>query len=429
MRNDKKQVYMSIGAEFIHGGIIAIIEKAAELGELTVGVLTDEVIMTYRGYPVLTYEERSKIISSIKGVSKVIRKDTLSYDAVLQELHPDYIVHGTRWFGNTREQVLNAIQKFGGELIEFPYTENAEYELFDMTLDRIRSMPEARRGKLRRALALSKRPLRVMEAHNGITGLIVENARAEVDDEVRQFDAMWISSLCDSTAKGKPDIELVDTTSRENTINEILEVTTKPIILDGDTGGQTEHFVYRVRTLERMGVSAIIIEDKTGLKKNSLFGTQVEQLQDSVEHFCAKIAAGKKAQTTADFMIIARIESLILEQGIEDALTRAMAYVAAGADGIMIHSKSNEPTEVLEFCKRFREQDASTPIVAVPTTYCQITETELGTAGVNIIIYANQLIRSAVPAMNATAKSILENGRALEAEAQCMSIKDILSLI
>ncbi len=425
----EKQVFLSIGAEFIHGGHIAIIEKAAQLGELTVGVLSDEAIMSYRGYPILTFEERSRVINSIKGVSKVVKKDTLSYDKIVEELRPDYIVHSDRWRGKTKEKIIELLDKYGGELIEFPYTEKSEFEMFDNQAEQLRFMPETRRGKLRRALQLRQRPLRVMEAHNGITGLIVEKARVENDDEIRQFDAMWISSLCDSTAKGKPDIELVDMTSRMNTINEIMEVTTKPIILDGDTGGLIEHFVYNVKTLERMGVSAIIIEDKVGLKKNSLFGTDVEQQQDTIEHFCAKIRAGKEAQTTKEFMIIARIESLILKQGMEDALKRAYAYVEAGADGIMIHSKEKEPDEVIEFCGKFREKYDDVPLVVVPTTYNRITEEELGKCGVSIIIHANHLIRSAFPAMNEVAHTILRNGRSYEASEMCMPIKEILTLI
>ncbi len=425
----EKTVFLSIGAEFIHGGHIAIIEKAAELGELTVGVLSDEVLMRYKGYPILTYEERCKVVSHIKGVSKVIKKDSLGYEKVIEELRPDYVVHSDRWRSRTKERIQQVLKKYGGELIEFPYTEKNEYEIFDMRTSRMRHMPEARRGKLRRALQLLDRPLRVLEAHNGLTGLIAEKSYVEKGEEIRQFDAMWVSSLCDSTAKGKPDIELVDMTSRENTINEIMEVTTKPIILDGDTGGLTEHFVYNIRTLERMGVSAIIIEDKVGLKKNSLFGTEVSQCQDTVEHFCEKIRAGKAAQMTRDFMIISRIESLILKQGMEDALTRAFAYVEAGADGIMIHSKEKEPDEIFEFCERFRERYKEIPLVVVPTTYNQVTEDELGRYGVNIIIYANHLIRSAFPAMNKVAHMILEHERSMEASEYCMPIKEILTLI
>lgn len=425
----RKTVFLSMGAEFIHGGHVAIIEKAAELGELTVGVLSDEAIMSYRGYPILTFEERCEVISHIKGVAKVVKKDSLGYDKIINELHPDYVVHSDRWRGKTKEKIERLLAQYGGELVEFPYTERSEYEVFDMRSAQLRHMPEIRRGMLKRALCLADRPLRVLEAHNGITGLIVEKAKVTSDNEIRQFDAMWVSSLCDSTAKGKPDIELVDMTSRENTINEIMEVTTKPIILDGDTGGLTEHFVYNVKTLERMGVSAIIIEDKVGLKKNSLFGTDVEQQQDSIEHFCHKIRAGKDAQTTSDFMIIARIESLILKQGMEDALARAYAYVEAGADGIMIHSKEKEPDEIFEFCEKFREKYEDIPLVVVPTTYNHVTEEELGKHGVNIVIHANHLIRSAFPAMNNVAHTILENGRSLEASENCMPIKEILTLI
>lgn len=424
-----KKVFLSIGAEFIHGGHIDIIRKAAELGELTVGILADEVMMSYRGYPILTFDERCKIVENIKGVDKVIKKDSLNYERIIKEIRPDYVVHGNRWRGNTKKKLLELLEPYGGELIEFPYTEKKEYEFFDMRLEEMRFMPEIRRGKLKRALQLTNRPLRVLEAHNGLTGLIVEKSRINREGEIRQFDAMWVSSLCDSTVKGKPDIELVDMTSREKTINEIMEVTTKPIILDGDTGGIPEHFFYNVRTLERMGVSAIIIEDKVGLKKNSLYGTEVDQQQDSVENFCHKIRVGKSAQTTNDFMIIARIESLILEQGMEDALIRAYAYVEAGADGIMIHSKKSSANEVIDFCKIFRKKYENIPLVVVPTTYSYITEQELALCGVNIIIYANHLIRSAFPAMNAVAHAILENERALETNEMCMPIKQILNLI
>lgn len=424
-----KSVFLSIGAEFIHGGHISIIEKAASLGELTVGILSDEAIMSYRGYPVLTYEERCKVIGSIKGVEHVVKKDSLGYEKIIADIRPDIVVHGDNWNSKTREKLISMLAEYGGELVELPYSKNAEYEYFDKKADQMRYMPEIRRGKLRKALALANRPLRVMEAHNGITGLIVENAMVEAEEGIKQFDAMWVSSLCDSTAKGKPDIELVDTTSRENTINEIMEVTTKPIILDGDTGGLIEHFVYKVKTLERMGVSAIIIEDKVGLKKNSLFGTDVQQNQDTIEHFCEKIRAGKEAQMTNDFMIIARIESLILEQGIDDAINRAFAYVEAGADGIMIHSKKKDPSEVFEFCRRFRERYEDIPLISVPTTYNHVTEEELGEHGINIVIHANQLIRSAFPAMNKVAHTILECGRSLETDEMCMPIKEILTLI
>ena len=425
----KKTVFLSIGAEFIHGGHIAIIEKAAQLGELTVGVLSDEAIMSYRGYPILTFEERCKIIQHIKGVDKVVKKETLSYDKLIRELKPDYVVHGDRWRGKTKEKIIGLLKEYGGELIELPYTDKKEYEIFDMRAEQLRNMPEVRRGKLRRALQLANRPLRVLKAHNGITGLIVEKASIEKTDEIKQFDAMWVSSLCDSTAKGKPDIELVDMTSRENTINEIMEVTTKPIILDGDTGGLIEHFVYNVKTLERMGVSAIIIEDKIGLKKNSLFGTDAEQQQDSIEHFCQKIREGKAAQRTSDFMIIARIESLILDRGMEDALKRAVSYVKAGADGIMIHSKKKDGAEIKEFCGAFRKEYKDIPLIVVPTTYNHITEKELGEYGINVIIHANHLIRSAFPVMNKVAHMILENERSLEASELCMPIKEILTLI
>ena len=426
-----KQVYICFSTDIIHNGHLSILKKAAELGEVTVGILTDEVVASYKHYPLIPLDERVAMFDSLKYVSRVVVQETLDYTDVLMRLRPDIVVHGDDWLvgyqANIRQRVIDVLKGWGGELIEFPYTHTPTEETLS-TLDALLSLPETRRSRLRKMLAY-KPCLSVCEAHNGITGLIVEKTAVETPEGRRQFDAMWVSSLCDSTAKGKPDIELVDMTSRLRTLEEIMEVTTKPIILDGDTGGLVEHFVYNVQTLERMGISAIIIEDKKGLKKNSLFGAGVGQVQDSIEDFCHKIASGKAAQKTRDFMIIARCESLILEQGLEDALERCHAYVRAGADGIMIHSRAKTPDEVYAFCDAFRRDDPKTPIVVVPTTYNGATEAELADHGVNVVIHANHLIRSAFPAMQATARSILENGRSREADQLCMSIKEILTLL
>ncbi len=433
MNEKKKTVYLCMSTDVLHGGHIEVIRKAAELGDLTVGVLTDEVVATYKRYPMLSCEERMKIVSGIKGVCRVVKQDEISYQKPLKEFQPDYIVHGDDWRTGfqapVREECIRLLKTYGGELIEFPYSQNSEYEALEAAVRARLSIPDYRRGRLKHLLE-EKGFVTCIEAHNGITGLIAETACVPEQGKVRQFDGMWVSSLCDSTAKGKPDIELVDFSSRMATINDIMEVTTKPIILDGDTGGLTEHFVYTVRSLERIGVSAIIIEDKVGLKKNSLFGTDVEQTQDGIENFCEKIRAGKAAQKTKDFLIIARIESLILEKGIDDALDRARAYVKAGADGIMIHSRRKSPEEIFAFVDCFRSENRHSNLVVVPTSFNSVTEEEFKARGVNVVIYANHLIRSSFPAMKKTAEAILKNHRAKEAdETYCMPIKEILSLI
>ncbi len=426
-----KRVYACFSTDIIHCGHLNIMKKAAELGELTVGVLTDEVIASYKRYPLIPLEERIEMFDSIRSVSKVVVQDSLEYDKILEELKPDIVVHGDNWRtgyqAEVRGRVITQLEQWGGTLVEFPYTQTPTEETMTH-LDKVLSMPENRRSRLKKLLNY-KPCLSIIEAHSGLSGLIAEKTRVETARGVREFDAMWVSSLCDSTVKGKPDIELVDMTSRIHTIEEIMDVTTKPIILDGDTGGLVEHFVFNIRTLERMGVSAIIIEDKVGLKKNSLFGTQAAQTQADISEFCEKIRAGKNGLKTNDFMIIARCESLILNKGMEDALERCFAYVKAGADGIMIHSCQKQPDEVLEFCRRFREVNKNTPIVVVPTTYNSITDDELAQHGVNIVIHANHLIRSMFPAMQNTAEQILQYGRSLEASANCMPIKQILTLI
>lgn len=430
---EKKRVFMCMSTDVVHGGHIEIINQAAELGELTVGVLTDEVVSAYKRYPLLSCEERMKIVAGLKGVAHVIKQTDISYREPLKTLRPDYVVHGDDWrigFQKpVREECIRLLEEYGGKLVEFPYSRSEQYDQLESAARSQLSIPDIRRGRLRRLIE-QKGMAVCMEAHTGLTGLIAEKTTVMEQGTIRQFDGMWISSLCDSTIKGKPDTELVDFSSRLNTINDIMEVTTKPIILDGDTGGLTEHFVYMIRSLERVGVSAVMIEDKTGLKKNSLFGMEVAQEQDSVENFCHKIAEGKRAQKTKDFMLIARIESLILEKGMEDALARARAYAAAGADGVMIHSRRKDPDEVFEFIRRFRTENRHTLLVVVPTSYNSVYEEEFKERGVNVVIYANHLIRSSYPAMCQTAESILRCHRAKEADEQyCMSIKNILTLI
>ena len=427
-----KKVYTCFCTDIIHEGHLNIIEKAAKLGEVTVGVLTNSEMIRYNRFPTKSTTERVEMVRKLSGVDDVIIQNTIMYDEIINDLKPDYVIHGDNWNDSgmqlIKENIQTLLGKYGGELVEVPYTYSPVIQKIDKQMREKLAMPEFRRGRLRKLLNWIP-VVKTIEVHSGLTGLIAEKTIVANSEAIDQFDAMWISSLCDSTDKGKPDIELVDMTSRFRTINDVMEVTTKPIIFDGDTGGMTEHFVYTVRSLERMGVSAVIIEDKTGLKKNSLLGTEVVQQQDSIENFCAKISAGKRIQLSDDFMIIARIESLILEKGMDDALKRAFAYCDADADGIMIHSRKKSPTEVLEFCDEFRKKDKNTPIVVVPTSYNSITEGELATHGVNIVIYANQLMRAAFPAMQATAEEILRYHRAQEADIKLMPFKEIITLI
>lgn len=428
-----KTVYTCFSTDVIHDGHLNIIKEAQKYGRVVVGCLSDKASVRYNRFSTISEEERVDLYKIIEGIDTVIIQNDILYDDVIEYLHPDYVIHGDNWTKGAEKSIRSHVEEllsaYGGKIIDVPYTYNESVKKIDLQYKERLAMPEYRRKRLRQLIEL--RPIvKAMEAHSGLTGLIVEKTVVEGENgRLDQFDAMWVSSLCDSTAKGKPDIELVDMTSRFSTIEDITEVTTKPIIFDGDTGGMTEHFVYTVRSLERLGVSAIIIEDKKGLKKNSLFGTEVEQTQASIEEFSEKIAAGKRAQLTDDFMIIARIESLILEKGMEDALARAHAFVEAGADGIMIHSRKKEPDEILEFCDKFRVDNKETPIVVVPSSFNVIKEKELASHGVNVVIYANQLTRSSFPAMQKTAEDILKYHRAKEVDDRLMSIKNIITLI
>jgi phosphoenolpyruvate phosphomutase len=418
--------------DIIHPGIINIIREGAMRGDLLVGLLTDQAIATHKRLPYLAYEQRKKVIENIKGVSRVEPQEEWSYVPNLRKYKPDAIIHGDDWksgpLQKERDDVYAVMQELGGRVIEVPYTPGINSSALNEAVRSIGTTPDIRLKTLRRLI--SAKPLvRIMEAHSGLSGLIIEHLEIAKSDGVHSFDGIWSSSLTDSASKGKPDIEAVDLTTRMQDLTNILECTTKPIIFDGDTGGRSEHFVFTVRTLERNGVSAVIIEDKVGLKKNSLFGTEVAQELSPILEFCEKISAGKRAQVTKDFMIIARLESLIAGFPVEDALERARAYVEAGADGIMIHSRESSGADIKTFCAAFRAEYAHIPIVLVPTAYKRFTEKELASWGANIVIYANHLLRASYPAMMNAAKAILENERCLEADSLCMPIKQILELI
>ncbi len=425
-------VYLGMTADIIHPGLINIIKEATKYGDVIIGLLTDEAIAEHKRLPHMSYEQRREIIENIKGVSRVVPQKEWSYVDNLREYKPDFIIHGDDWkhgpLSKIREDVFSIMQEIGGEVIEIPYTHGITSSSLNNDIIAIGTTPDFRLKSLRRLLSV-KKLIRILEAHSGLSGLIIENVEVFKDDKRLCFDGMWSSSLTDSTCKGKPDIEAVDLTTRLQDLNNILECTTKPIIFDGDTGGKIEHFVFTVRTLERHGISAVIIEDKVGLKKNSLFGTDVEQSQATVVEFCDKIKAGKNAQVTKDFMVIARIESLICGKSIDDAMERALAYVKSGADGIMIHSKHKTGDDIKTFCLEFRKNDKITPLIVVPTTFNHIKEDELNSWGVNIVIYANHMLRASYPAMLKVANIILENQRSSEADEFCMPIKEILELI
>ena len=419
--------------DIMHPGLINIISEGAKYGDVMIGLFTDKAIANHRRLPYLTWEQRKNVIEHIKGVASVVPQEEWSYIENLKKYKPDYIIHGDDWLYGPdkyiRDEVFKVMEQLGGQVIEIPYTKGISDSSLKEEIDSLGVTPQARLSSLRRLIS-AKPIVRILESHNGLTGLIAEHTSVEVNGEHREFDGMWASSLTDSTSKGKPDIEAVDLTTRLHDLNDTLEVTTKPFIFDGDTGGKVEHFGFTVRTLERLGISAVIIEDKVGLKQNSLFGTDAVQTQDTIEGFCHKIRAGKESQITNDFMIISRCESLIAGKSVEDALERCHAYVTAGADGIMIHSKDKSGEDIKEFCMRFREKDPNTPIVAVPTTYNQFTEEELASWGINIVIYANHMLRAAYPAMVKCAESILQHSRSMEASDEyCMPIKQILNLI
>ena len=432
MTNQKKVVYVAMSIDLVHPGHLNIIKEANKLGEVVVGLLTDKAIASYKRVPIMEYKDRYKVVSSIKNVSKVIKQQTHDYTENLKKLKPDFVVHGDDWkYGvqkKIRAKVIKELKKWNGRLVEIPYTKGISTTKLIEAERKIGTTPDIRRKALLRCLN-SRSLTKFIDIHSGLSALIVEKTKIITKGKIDEFDGMWASSLTNTAIKGKPDIEAVDLTERLHLINEVLEVTTKPIVYDADTGGKIEHFTFTVRTLERLGVSGLIIEDKTGLKKNSLFGKKVFQKQENIKNFCKKIAAGKRAKNTDEFLIIARIESLILKKGMKDAVKRAKAFINAGADAIMIHSIKKNPKEIFQFCKIYNKLKNRKPLIAVPTTYNQVKESEFVKYGVNMIIYANQLLRSTYPNMKETAESILKHKRSKESEKNLMSINQILNLI
>ena len=420
-----KIVYTSMCADYLHAGHMNIIKKSRELGKLIVGIMTDEAVASYKRVPMCPYEQRAEVVRNIEGVWKVVPQHTLDYTDNLRKFKPDIVTNADDWKTGTqkktRQQVIDVLKEWNGELIEFPYTKGISSTKIITSINKEGITPDRRLSSLRRAINC-KKLVRVLEAHNGLSGLIVEKTKYNR----KEFDAIWISSLTDSTSKGKPDIELVDFTSRIQTVNEILEVTTKPIIIDGDTGGQIEHFTYMVKTLERLGVSAVIIEDKVFPKVNSLI-KGAKHKQEDILKFSKKIKKGKAAQVTDDFMIIARIESLIAGKTVEDALTRAFAYINAGADAIMIHSKESSAYQVVEFAKEYNKMKNRVPLVVVPTTYYTFKEKEMKYHGIDVVIYANHQIRSAYRAMKEVAEDIL-GFEDCNLGDKCCSVKELIEL-
>ncbi len=431
-KNNKKSVYIALAADSIHHGHMNLIEVGRKYGEIIIGLITDSAIAEYKRIPYLNFNQRKKILSNLRGVSKVVPQNEYDYSKNISKLKPDYMIHGDDWkYGkekSLRVNALKALKKYGGKLIEIPYTKGISSDALTKFHNLSLVTPDSRRGMLRRLLEI-KKISRFIEAHSPISALIGENISITKKGKNLTFDGFWSSSLTDSTSMGKPDNEYVDNTLRLNGINNIFDVTSKPLIFDGDTGGKKEHFDMKIRSIERLGISAVIIEDKTGLKKNSLHKNTSNQTQENADIFAEKISIGKKAQSSDDFMIIARIESFILNKDVKDAMRRAKKYVEAGADGIMIHSKSKKPNEVFSFSRQFRKLFKNIPLVGVPSSYNHVTEKQLAQNGFNVVIYANHMLRASYPAMVKVAGEILRNGRSKESDKKLMSINEILNLI
>lgn len=426
-----KIAYVPLAVDILHVGHLNIINTAKKYGQVVVGLLSDSAIAEYKNLPTLNYNERYKIVKSLKNVKKILKQNSWDYTDVLESLKPDFFIHGDDWKKGiqkkTRKNVIKLLKKNKGKLIEVAYTKNVSSSSIKSNLIN-HLTPVSRVSNLKRLMD-NKSIVRVLEAHSPLSGLIAENIKVKKGKKNEQFDAMWSSSLTDSSVKGKPDNQSLDFSSRFSGIGDIMDVTTKPVIFDADNGGRLEHIPFTIRTLERLGVSAIMIEDKVGLKKNSLFKDQSGVRQDTIRDFCKKIELIKKTRNSENFLIGARIESFILGKGLQDGLNRAIAYSKAGADLILIHSKEKSPKEIFSFSRIFKKSKFYKPLVSVPSTYSKTTEKMLIRNGFKIVIYANHMLRAAYPAMQNAAKSILQNQRSFELESKISSVKEVINLI
>jgi len=432
LKNNNKTIYVPIAADIIHAGHLNIINKARKYGKVIIGLLSDKAIAEYKRLPLNSYNERLVVIKNLKNINKVVKQETWDYEKNLLQIKPDYLIHGDDWKTGvqkkTRLKVLKILKKIKGRLIEIPYTKNVSSTTIINKLNIHLDKKDSRVSLLKR-LVKAKDIVRLLESHNALTGVIIEKLKIEKKNKLLEFDGMWSSSLTDSATRGKPDNQAVDFSTRFSGLSEILDVTTKPVLFDGDNGGKEEHIPYTVRTLERLGISGICIEDKVGTKKNSLFPNQHGSYQDSIKNFSNKISIAKRSQVTNDFFIVARVESFILGKTLKDAIKRANAYSAAGADAILIHSKEKNPNQIFQFAKQFKKSKFYKPMIAVPSTYSKTYEKDLIKNGFKVVIYANQLLRAAYPQMLSTAKRILQTGRAHDVEKNISPISEVINLI
>jgi phosphoenolpyruvate phosphomutase len=421
-----------LAADILHEGHLNILRIASNYGKVIVGLLTDSAIIQYKNLPFFDYDQRFKIVCNLKLVDEVIPQDSWNYKLILNAIKPNFFVHGDDWKigvqAKIRLDVIKELKKWNGKLIEPKYFKNVSKISHKKKILYLGITPDQRKLQLKRLLKV-KKIIRIMESHSALSSLIVENININKNGKASQFDGIWSSSLTDSTLRGKPDNQSVDYSQRINSLNDTIDTSLKPIIFDGDNGGRMEHLRYLVKNLEKIGVSALVLEDKKGLKINSLFQDQSKSSQDSIKEFSKKIKIVVNSRISKDFMIIARIESLILGKTLKDAINRAEQYSKAGADAILIHSKKNHPKEIFNFAKIFKKSKFFKPMIAIPSTYSKTYEKELINNGFQIVIYANHLLRASYQAMYQTAQKILINQRSFESENTITPINKIISLI
>ncbi len=408
-----KTVYVGMSADLVHPGHINLLREAASLGRVTVGLLTDRAISSYKRMPFLTFEQRRAVIEHIAFVTAVVPQDTLDYTDNLRLLRPDFVVHGDDWRNGvqaqTRRRVLDVLREWGGTLVEPPYTEGISSTALRMAAMDIGFAPGVRQRRLRRMLDC-KPLVRVMQAHDGLSAHIVDRLEETTQGAPREYDAIWVDSLAGAPIRGKPDPLPFDLSSRLVTLHEILDATTKPLICNAGGAGHAAGVTAAVRTLERIGVSAIVIDTEVTDRRAVPAMAASAPPQDDMAAFIREIAAARDARVTPDFMIIARINDRTRDCGADRMMARAAAGVDAGADAVMCDSDPVNPDGIFDLCRRYRRLMNGHPLLVGLSGTEGLQEHDLASAGASMVVYTDTLLRAAREAMISAASQVLSCG-------------------
>jgi len=404
----EKTVYVGMVGDMLHVGHINILKTAARLGRVTVGVLTDRAVVGYKRLPLLAFEDRVRVVESIADVAAVVPQKTLSYVENLRALRPDYVVHGDDWrYGDqvsrARAEVIATLGEWGGELVEVAYTKGISSTAIHRSGAADALFSGTRQGRLRRLLA-AKPTLRIVEAHSGLSAKIAAEVRGP--DGATGFDAVWQSGLTDAIHRGKSDGGAVDRGRRLQAVEEILDAGPLPLIYDGRAAGRPETVFDLTRALDKAGVSALCLGDRSDPDRTGPEMSPAETV--------AQIEAVRAACPTGAVMAISRIVVAAPGNGgsgaLDRALDRALALLEAGSDAVMFDSAADTAEPILDIAARLRRQRRDVPLFAAQSDRWGAPIHRFENAGIDAVVYETHLLRATVAPMRRAATALLAEG-------------------